>query len=44
MTRGELVYLPWDYERTYGLEPSRQLVVDAVRASMSTPFFYEPLP
>ncbi len=42
VTRGELVYFPWDYERTYGLEPGRQLVVDAVRASMSIPFFYEP--
>ena len=42
VTRGELVYFPWDYERTYSLEPSRQLVVDAVRASMSIPFFYEP--
>lgn len=42
VTRGELVYFPWDYERTYGLEPGRQCVVDAVRASMSIPFFYEP--
>ena len=42
VTRGELVYFPWDYERTYGLEPGRQRVVDAVRASMSIPFFYEP--
>jgi NTE family protein len=42
VTRGELVYFPWDYERTYGLEPGQQLVVDAVRASMSIPFFYEP--
>lgn len=43
VTRGELVYFPWDYERTYGLEPGRQRVVDAVRASMSIPFFYEPV-
>ena len=43
VTRGELVYLPWDYERAYGLEPRRQRVVDAVRASMSIPFFYEPV-
>ena len=43
VTRGDLVHLPWDYERTYGLEPSRQRVVDAVRASMSIPFFYEPV-
>jgi NTE family protein len=43
VTRGELVYLPWDYGRAYGLEPGRQRVVDAVRASMSIPFFYEPV-
>jgi NTE family protein len=42
VTRGELVYLPWDYERAYGLDPAGQRVVDAVRASMSIPFFYEP--
>lgn len=42
VTRGELVRLPWDYER-YGLDPDRQLVVDAVRASMSIPLFYEPV-
>ena len=42
VTRGELRYFPWDYERVYGLEADRQLVVDAVRASMSIPFFYEP--
>jgi NTE family protein len=43
VTRGELVYLPWDYGRAYGLEAGRQRVVDAVRASMSIPFFYEPV-
>lgn len=43
VTRGELVYLPWDYERAYGLPPGRQRVADAVRASMSIPFFYEPV-
>jgi NTE family protein len=42
VTRGELVRLPWDYP-DYGLEPDDQLVADAVRASMSIPFFYEPL-
>ncbi len=42
VTRGELVRLPWDYER-YGLEADDQLVADAVRASMSIPFFYEPV-
>ena len=43
VTRGELVYFPWDYMRAYGLEPGRQRVADAVRASMSIPFFYEPV-
>ena len=42
VTRGELVRLPWDYQR-YGLAPDEQLVVDAVRASMSIPLFYEPV-
>ena len=42
VTRGELVRLPWDYPR-YGLKADDQLVADAVRASMSIPFFYEPL-
>jgi NTE family protein len=42
VSRGELVRLPWDYAR-YGLEADDQLVADAVRASMSIPFFYEPV-
>ena len=41
ITRGELIRLPWDYER-YGHDPDEQLVVDAVRASMAIPIFYEP--
>ena len=41
VTRGELVRLPWDYPR-YGLKADDQLVADAVRASMSIPFFFEP--
>ena len=42
VTRGELVRLPWDYG-DYGLKADDQLVADAVRASMSIPFFYEPV-
>jgi NTE family protein len=42
VTRGELVRLPWDYAR-YGLVADDQPVAHAVRASMSIPFFYEPL-
>jgi NTE family protein len=39
---GRLVRLPWDYP-LYGLDPDKQRVADAVRASMSIPFFYEPV-
>ena len=39
---GKLVRLPWDYP-LYGLDPDTQRVADAVRASMSIPFFYEPV-
>lgn len=41
VSRGRLVRLPWDYA-DYGLDPDQQVVADAVRASMSIPFFYEP--
>ena len=40
LTRGQLVRLPWDYRRVYGLDPDEQPVADAVRASMSIPFFF----
>jgi NTE family protein len=43
LTRGELVYLPWDYRRVYGLDPDEQEVADAVRASISIPFVYDPV-
>jgi NTE family protein len=42
ITRGELAQLPWDY-RYYGLPADDQPVVGAVRASMSIPFFFEPV-
>lgn len=42
LTRGELVQLPWDYAY-YGLPAEQQDVVGAVRASMSIPFFFEPV-
>lgn len=42
LSGGRLARLPWDYAR-YGLDPDKQLVADAVRASMSIPFFYEPV-
>ncbi|MGB3352703.1 MAG: patatin-like phospholipase family protein [Mycobacterium sp.] len=39
---GQLIRLPWDYQRIYGLDPDVQLVADAVRASTAIPFFYRP--
>jgi NTE family protein len=42
ITRGELVHLPWDYNY-YGQDRDAQDVVHAVRASMSIPFFFEPV-
>ena len=42
ITRGELVQLPWDYAY-YGLPADEQGVIGAVRASMSIPFFFEPV-
>ena len=41
ITHGRMVRLPWDYKK-YGLNPDEQLVADAVRSSMSIPFFYQP--
>jgi NTE family protein len=38
-----VVRLPWDYAR-YGLDPDEQPVAEAVRASMSVPFVYDPVP
>jgi NTE family protein len=42
VSRRRLVYLPWQYEE-YGRDPDEQRVVDAVRASASIPFFFEPV-
>lgn len=42
LTRGKLVRLPWDYP-DYGFDPNEQRIVDAVRASMSIPFFFRPV-
>jgi NTE family protein len=43
LTLGQLVRLPWEYRSGYGLDPDEQLVADAVRASMSVPFFFRPV-
>ena len=43
VTTGQLVRLPWDYRRVYGLDPDDQQVAGAVRASMSIPFYFRPV-
>ncbi|WP_246133605.1 patatin-like phospholipase family protein [Mycobacterium helveticum] len=43
VTAAQLVRLPWDYRRLYGLDAEEQSVADAVRASMAIPFFYRPV-
>jgi NTE family protein len=43
VTTGQLVRLPWDYRRVYGLDPDEQVVADAVRASMAIPFYFRPV-
>ncbi len=43
ITSGCLRQLPWDYRDHYELGPGGQAVVDAVRCSMSIPFFYQPV-
>ncbi|HEX3787612.1 MAG TPA: patatin-like phospholipase family protein [Pseudonocardiaceae bacterium] len=42
LSRHCLVRLPWDYSE-YGRPADDQLIVDAVRASMSYPFFFRPV-
>ena len=42
ITRRKLVRLPWDYPE-YGVDPDKQRIVDAARASMSIPVFFDPV-
>jgi NTE family protein len=42
ITRGQVARLPWDYP-LYGHDPDSEDPVDAVRASMSIPFIFEPV-
>ena len=42
VSRGRMLKLPWDYERLLGLAPDGLPVADAVRASASIPFFFQP--
>ncbi|HET6857895.1 MAG TPA: patatin-like phospholipase family protein [Streptomyces sp.] len=41
VTHGRLLRLPWDY-RLYHLDPDEQSVADAVRCSLSIPFYFRP--
>jgi NTE family protein len=41
VTAGRSLRLPWDYP-LFGLDPDEQLVADAVRMSLSIPFYFEP--
>jgi NTE family protein len=41
VTNGRLLRLPWDYPE-FGLDPDEQLVADAVRMSLSIPFYFAP--
>jgi NTE family protein len=48
ITRGQLVQLPWDYPLYVGTDADHNGIddkdpIDAVRASMSIPFFFEPV-
>lgn len=43
VTQRRLARLPWDYRPHYGIDPDTVAVADAVRASMSIPFFFEPV-
>jgi NTE family protein len=42
ITRNKLVRLPWDYPE-YSVTVDTTRIVDAVRASMSIPFFFDPV-
>jgi NTE family protein len=41
VTSGRLLRLPWDYA-LFDLDPDDQLVADAVRMSLSIPFYFRP--
>lgn len=42
VSRGRMLRLPWDYRPLLGVDPHKQAVADAVRASASIPFFFRP--
>ena len=42
ISRGRMLRLPWDYVTLLGEDPDTMPVADAVRASASIPFFFQP--
>lgn len=42
VTHGRLLRLPWDYKRVFNRDPDQELVADAVRMSLSIPFYFKP--
>jgi NTE family protein len=42
VTHGRLLRLPWDYARLFHRDPDQELVADAVRMSLSIPFYFRP--
>ncbi|HZC73100.1 MAG TPA: patatin-like phospholipase family protein [Jatrophihabitans sp.] len=42
ISRGRMLRLPWDYPNLLGRDPDTEPVADAVRASASIPFFFQP--
>jgi NTE family protein len=42
ISRGRMLRLPWDYLTLTGEDPDTQSVADAVRASASIPYFFQP--
>ncbi|MDP9418154.1 MAG: patatin-like phospholipase family protein, partial [Actinomycetota bacterium] len=42
LSRRRLARFPWDYA-AYGVDPDGQRVVDALRASVSIPYYFEPV-
>jgi NTE family protein len=43
ISRGRMLRLPWDYQAVYGLDADDMPVADAVRASASIPYFFQPV-
>lgn len=42
ISRGRMLRLPWDYRALLGVDPDKQPVADAIRASAGIPFFFQP--